>query len=70
MPRKSPFIIMLSETERNELNRRANKYTLPYFIVARAKLILSAAEGLQNDEIALRLSTTRKNCQHMAKTFF
>jgi len=70
MPRKSPFIIMLSETERNELNRRANKYTLPYFIVARAKLILLAAEGLQNDEIALRLSTTRKIVSIWRKRFF
>jgi hypothetical protein len=70
MPRKSPFIIMLSETERNELNRRANKYTLPYFIVARAKLILLAAEGLQNDEIALRLNTTRKIVSIWRKRFF
>ena len=70
MPRKSPFDIILLEKERNELNKRANKYTLPYFIVARAKMILLAAEGLQNDEIALRLNTTRKIVSIWRKRFF
>ena len=70
MPRKSPFDIILSEKERNELNKRASKYTLPYFIVARAKMILLAAEGLQNDEIALRLNTTRKIVSIWRKRFF
>ena len=70
MPRKSPFDIVLSEKERNELSRRANKYTLPYFMVARAKMILLAAEGLQNDEIAVRLNTTRKIVSIWRKRFF
>jgi len=70
MPRKSPFDIILSEKERYELSRRASKYTLPYFMVARAKMILLAAEGLQNDEIALRLNTTRKIVSIWRKRFF
>ena len=70
MPRKSPFIIMLSETERNELNRRANKYTLPYFQVQRAKMILLAAEGLGNDEIAERLDSRREVVGRWRKRFF
>lgn len=70
MPRKSPFDIILSEKERNELNKRANKYTLPYFMVARAKMILLAAEGLENDEIALRLNTPRKIVSIWRKRFF
>jgi hypothetical protein len=32
------------------LERRANKYTLSYFMVARAKIILFAQQGLSNDE--------------------
>jgi hypothetical protein len=70
MPRKSPYEIMLSDNERIELNRRANKYTLPYFTVARAKMILLAAEGLENDEIALRLNTPRKVVSIWRKRFF
>jgi len=70
MPRKSPYDIVLSEQERNELRRRANKYTLPYFMVARAKIILLAAEGLDNDEIAMRLNTPRKVVSIWRKRFF
>src|SRR6267143_4773984 len=46
LPRKSRYRIVLTKQEREELERRANKYTLPYFIVARAKMILLAAQGL------------------------
>src|SRR6476619_3901320 len=60
MPRKSPFHIELSTKEAAELNRRAARYTLPYFEVVRAKMILMAAEGMDNDEIATRLDTRRE----------
>ena len=43
MPRRSPYIIMLSRAEARELRRRAAHYTLPYFQVQRAKMILLAA---------------------------
>ena len=45
MPRDSPFTIRLSRQEREILESRARKYTLPYFEVLRAKMILLAAEG-------------------------
>jgi hypothetical protein len=35
-------------------------YTLPYFQVQRAKMILLAADGLSNDQIAARLDTRRE----------
>src|SRR5262249_20650290 len=54
MPRASPFLIHLSSAEEAELHRRAGKYTLPFFQVQRAKMILLAAQGLSNDEIAAR----------------
>ena len=60
MARTSPCTISLSSTEAAELQRRAAKYTLPYFQVQRAKMILFAAEGLPNDEIAARLDTRRE----------
>lgn len=70
MPRKSPYAIVLTAKEREELNRRANKYTLPYFMVARAKMILLATQGLDNDEIASRLDTPRKVVSMWRKRFF
>ena len=56
MPRKSPYRIILTRQEQKELERRSNKYTLAYFIVARAKMILLAQRDLSNDQIADRLS--------------
>lgn len=70
MPRKSPFRIVLSAEETAELRRRAAKYTLPYFEVARAKMILLAAEGLDNDEIAARLDTRREVVSQWRGRFF
>ena len=60
MPRTSPYSIHLSSAELAQLERRAGKYTLPYFQVQRAKMILLAAEGLTNDQIAARLDTRRE----------
>ena len=60
MPRKSPFRIELSADEAAALRRRAAEYTLPTFEVVRAKMILLAAQGRDNDEIAARLDTRRQ----------
>jgi len=60
MPRTSPFRITLSSGEEAELRKRAAKYTLSYFQVQRAKMILYASEGMRNDEIAARLDTRRE----------
>jgi hypothetical protein len=70
MPRKSPFRIELSADESAELNRRATRYTLPYFEVVRAKMILMAAEGMDNDEIAARLDTRREVVSQWRQRFF
>ncbi|MCA1678394.1 MAG: helix-turn-helix domain-containing protein [Actinobacteria bacterium] len=52
--------ITLSEEECFELERRAAKLTLPYRDVQRAKVVLYAAEGLSNVEIAARLEMCSK----------
>ena len=70
MPRKSPFQIILSVDEKQELITRARKYTLPYFQVQRAKMILLAAEGIENDEIARRLETRREVVWQWRKRFY
>jgi hypothetical protein len=70
MPRTSPFSIVLSAAEEQELRRRAAKYTSPYFEVVRARMILLAAEGLSNDGIAARLDARREVVSMWRKRFF
>ena len=70
MPRASPYEISLSSTEERELRKRAAKYTLPYFQVVRAKMVLLAAQGLRNDEIAASLGTRREVVSLWRKRFF
>ena len=66
----SPYDILLSAAEERELRRRASKYTLPYFEVVRARMILLAAEGLSNDQIAARLDSRREVVSMWRKRFF
>ncbi len=70
MPRRSPFTIVLTEEENRILNRRVRMYTLPYFQVIRAQMILLAAKGLPNDEIGARLNTRREVVSQWRKRFF
>ena len=70
MPRKSPYHVTLSPEHRVELEARARKYTLPYRDVVRAKIVLLAAAGLDNDEIAARLDTRREIVSKWRKRFF
>jgi len=70
MPRISPYCVVLTPDEERELKRRAAKYTLPYLKVIRAKIILLAAQGLGNDEIAAKLDTRREVVSMWRKRFF
>jgi hypothetical protein len=70
MPRTSPYVIILSREERDVLESRARKYTLPYFQVVRALMILLAAEGHSNDEIAAALSVGRDVVSLWRRRFF
>lgn len=70
MPRPSPFAIVLKAEEKRVLKERARKYTSPYFTVLRAKMILLAAQGLSNDQIAARLDVGRDVVSQWRKRFF
>ena len=70
MPRHSPYRIVLSPRERAALESRARQYTLPYFQVVRARMILLASEGRANDEIAAALSIGRDVVSLWRKRFF
>jgi len=52
--RTSRYRIELSDEDRLELERRASAFTLAFRVVQRARLILYAAEGLADKEIAVR----------------
>jgi hypothetical protein len=69
MPRTSPFLVALSEDERQHLESLARRYTSPYCEVIRAKIVLVAAEGLSNDVIASRLDTPRQIVSKWRKSF-
>ncbi|MGH3517775.1 MAG: helix-turn-helix domain-containing protein [Haloechinothrix sp.] len=70
MPRKSPYVVELTAEQRRELQARARRYTLPYRDVVRARIVLMAADGLDNDEIAARLDTRREIVSKWRKRFF
>jgi len=70
MPRESPFVVALSEEERQHLESLARQYTSPYCDVIRAKIILLAAEGLSNDVISSRLDTPRQIVSKWRKRFY
>lgn len=70
MPRKSPFQIDLDADERASLEALARRYTSSYRDVIRAKIVLCAAQGLRNDEIAHRLDAPRQVVSKWRKRFF
>jgi transposase len=70
MPRKSPFVISLSDEERCELVRRSRQYTSPYRDVIRAKIVLLASQGFANHTIAARLDTPRLIVSKWRRRFY
>ena len=70
MPQHSPYAIMLSSTERSALESLARQYTSPYYQVVRAKVILLAAQGLDNDQIGSQVSLPRQIVSKWRKRFF
>jgi DNA-directed RNA polymerase specialized sigma24 family protein len=68
--RPSLYPIELSPDEERELRQRAARYTLPYREVQRAKIVLMAAEGLENGEIARRLEVRVDTVRKWRKRFY
>ena len=70
MPRKSPFQIVLSAAEQGGLEKIARRYTSPYYSVIRAKAILMAAQGMENDAIGQKLGLPRQIVSKWRKRFY
>ena len=70
MPRRSPYQIVLSPAEKRELERISRRYTAPYYQVIRAKVVLLAAQGLDNKTIGVKLNVPRQVVSRWRKRFF
>jgi hypothetical protein len=70
MARESPYPIRLSRNERRILEARSRRYTLPYREVIRAKIVLLAAQGLENTVIGAQLHLPRPVVSKWRKRFF
>ena len=70
MSRTSPFVIALSYTEEQILVERSRQYTASYCNVVRAKIILLAASGMENEHIAQRLDVPRRIVIKWRKRFY
>lgn len=70
MPRKSLYQIVLSAEQKRRLEQMARAYTSPFWQVVRAKVVLLAASGLENKEIASRLDLPRQIVSKWRKRFF
>lgn len=70
MPRQSPYPIQLSRAERECLETAAARYTSPYCEVVRAKIVLYAAQGLENQAIAARVDLPRQIVSKWRQRFY
>jgi len=68
--RRSPYRIELSPLERERLERRVRRQTATQREVFRAQIVLLAAGGLRNDEVAERLGTFRETVSRWRKRYF
>lgn len=69
MSRRTPYRIELSDEERRTLEERTRRQTASQREVFRARIVLLAAEGWRNDEIAERLDTARQTVSGWRKRF-
>jgi transposase-like protein len=70
MGRRSSYSIVLTASERKELEALARRYTLPYYQVVRAKVVLLAAQGLTSTNIAKQLDLSERIVRKWRKRFW
>jgi transposase-like protein len=68
--RQSPYPIVLSPAERSVLEATVRRYTSPHHDVVRARIILMAADGTPNLEIAAALGIPRQLVSKWRKRYF
>lgn len=70
MSRRSPFEISLSDEDRVVLDRRASSATAAHREVVRARIVLMAAKGVENVEIARQVGVCVDVASKWRKRFF
>lgn len=70
MSRRSPFVIVLSVEDRERLEALARKQTAQQRMVVRARIVLAAADGMENATIADRLGLALNTVIKWRKRFF
>ena len=70
MSRRSPYRVELDPLERERLERRVRRQTATKREVFRAQIVLLAARGWRNDEIAHELGTVRETVSRWRKRYF
>jgi transposase len=63
-------VIELTADEKLRLESISRKYTASYYWVVRARIVLLAAQNIDNDEIAHRLELPRQVVSKWRKRFF
>lgn len=66
----TPYRIELAEEERAVVEQRARSSNAPFRVVIRARIVLYAAEGLDNVAIAERLDASRSFVSRVRKRFY
>jgi len=70
MARYSKYSIAMSRDERQILKNSGRQYSLPYFCVLPARIVLSAPDGDSHEQIASALSIGRDVVSLWRKRFF
>ncbi len=70
MSRHSPYVIVLSPEDRVRLESTSRRLTAPVRDVQRARIVLAAADGLGNVEIAERVGVDVNTVSKWRKRFF
>lgn len=70
MSRRSPYRIELTAAEREALESMVRRPSASQAAVQRARIVLLAADGLRNDEIAARCGVVRPTASKWRKRFF
>ena len=70
MSRRSPFVIELSDEDRDQLEALVRRRTAEQRIVVRARIVLAAADGEENATIAEDLGVALNTVIKWRKRFF
>jgi transposase-like protein len=70
MSRRSPFVIVLSDEDRDRFEVLARKQTAERRMVVRARIVLLAADGMENVAIAERVGVVVNTVSKWRKRYF